>query len=210
MINGLIGRKLGMTQLFDEEKGTATPVTVLEVGPCPVIQVKTKEKDGYEAVQVGFGSKKSKNTSRPQLVRFEKLNLDPSRVLREFRPLEPGKLPEPAQTIDVSIFEGVTKVNVVGTSKGKGFQGVQKRWGFAGGPATHGSNFHRRPGAIGMRMTPGEVNKGKKMPGHMGNRRITQKGLSVERIDTERNLIFVKGSVPGPRSAVVLVFPDRD
>jgi large subunit ribosomal protein L3 len=210
MINGLIGRKLGMTQLFDEEKGTATPVTVLEVGPCPVIQVKTKDKDGYEAVQVGFGNKKKKNTTRPQLVRFEKLNLDPSRVLREFRPLVEGKLPEPSETIDVSIFEGVAKVLVVGTSKGKGFQGVQKRFGFRGGPATHGSNFHRRPGAIGMRMTPGEVAKGKKMPGHMGNKRVTQKGLSVERIDIKRNLLYVRGTVPGPRSGVVLIYPDKD
>jgi large subunit ribosomal protein L3 len=210
MIKGLIGRKLGMTQLFDEEKGTATPVTVLEVGPCPVIQVKTKENDGYEAVQVGFGAMKKKSATRPQLVRFEKLNLDPSRILREFGPKEPGKLPQPSEMIDVSIFEGVTKVNVVGTSKGKGFQGVQKRWGFRGGPATHGSTFHRRPGAIGMRMTPGEVAKGKKMPGHMGSERVTQKGLSVERIDVERNLLYVKGSVPGPRSGVILIYPDQD
>ena len=209
MINGLIGRKLGMTQLFDMEAGTATPVTVLEVGPCPVIQVKTKDKDGYEAVQVGFGSKKKKSTPKPQLAKFEKLELDPSRVLREFSPSEEGKLPEPAATIDLSIFEGVDKVDVVGTSKGKGFQGVQKRFGFAGGPKTHGSNFHRAPGAIGMRMTPGEVNKGKKMPGHMGARRVTAKGLKVERVDAERNLLYVKGSVPGPRSGVVLVYPGR-
>lgn len=209
MINGLIGRKLGMTQLFDEETGTATPVTVLEVGPCPVIQVKTTENDGYEAVQVGFGTRKKKNTTRPQLVRFEKLNLDPPRILKEFRPVEAGKLPQPAETINVSIFEGVSLVDVVGVSKGKGFQGVQKRHGFAGGPGSHGSTFHRRPGSLGMRMTPGEVNKGKKLPGHMGDRRITVKGLQVQRVDTERNLLFLKGSVPGPRSGVVYIYPGR-
>ncbi len=143
------------------------------------------------------------------MARFEKLNLDPSRVLREFKPSEAGKLPEPASSIDVSIFEGVDSVDVVGTSKGKGFQGVQKRYGMAGGPATHGSTFHRAPGAIGMRMTPGEVNKGKKMPGHMGNVRVTAVGLKVQRVDAERNLLYVKGSVPGPRSGVVLVYPGR-
>jgi large subunit ribosomal protein L3 len=209
MINGLIGRKLGMTQIFDEATGTATPVTVLEVGPCPVIQVKTNENDGYEAVQVGFGSKKKKNTTKPLLVRFEKLNLDPPRVLKEFRPVEAGKLPQPAETISVSIFEGVEIVDVVGVSKGKGFQGVQKRHHFKGGPGAHGSNFHRRPGSMGMRMTPGEVNKGHKLPGHMGHARVTVKGLQVKRVDAERNLLFVKGSVPGPRSGVVYVYPGK-
>lgn len=209
MIQGLIGRKLGMTQLFDEENGTATPVTVIEVGPCPVVQVRTVAADGYEAVQVGFGARKEKRTTKPMRGHFKKAGVEPTRILREFAPAEAGKLPELASTIDVSIFEGVAKVNVVGTSKGKGTQGVVKRWGMAGGPATHGSNFHRRPGSIGMRMTPGETNKGKKMAGRMGNERVTVQGLQVQRVDAEKNLLYVKGSVPGPRTGVVYVYADK-
>lgn len=214
MINGLIGRKLGMTQLFDEDQGIAIPVTVLEVGPCPVVQVKTAEADGYEAVQVGFGSMKNKkgdvkakNVTKPLQGHFKKASVEPVRVLKEFSPKESGKLPAPSDVLDVSLFDGVAKVDVVGVSKGKGYQGVQKRHGMAGGPKTHGSTFHRRPGAIGMRMTPGEVGKGKKMPGQMGNKQVTVKGLAVARVDAEQGLLFIKGAVPGPRSGVVYVYP---
>lgn len=213
MIKGLIGRKLGMTQLFDEAKGVAIPVTVLEVGPCPVVQVKTREKDGYEAVQVGFGhlrnkkgEVKMKNVTKPLQGHFKKVGVEPTRVLQEFEPLESGKLPAPADVIDVSVFDGIGEVDIVGTSKGKGFQGVMKRHRMSGGPDTHGSNHHRRVGSIGMRMTPGEVGKGHRMPGHMGNARVTARGLKIERIDREKNLLFVKGSVPGPRSGLVYVY----
>ncbi len=206
MINGMIARKLGMTQLFDQERGIAIPVTVLEVGPCPVVQVKTQERDGYEAVQVGFGARKEKHVTKPMKGHYGAAKVAPARVLREFQPSVKGKLPELASSIDVSIFEGVKRVDVVGTSKGRGFAGVHKRHGMAGGPDTHGSMFHRRTGSLGMRMWPGRVDKGKKMPGHMGNVQVTVKGLEVERIDRERNLLFVKGSVPGPRTGVVLVY----
>lgn len=206
MIKGLIGRKIGMTQMFDAETGLAHAVTVLEVGPCPVVQVKTKDNDGYEAVQVGFGKARKKNTAKQQLKRFEKLSLEPARVTKEFAPAAAGKLPQPAQVLDVSIFDGVKTVKVSGTSKGRGFQGVHHRHGMAGGPKTHGSTFHRRVGSVGCRATPAKTHKGKRMPGHMGNERVSVLNLTVHRIDKEKNLLYVRGCVPGHNTAIVYVY----
>ncbi len=204
MINGLIGKKLGMSQLFAKD-GTLTPVTVIQAGPCPVVQVKTPETDGYEAVQIGFDELTRKKIARPVKSRFAKLNIPPQRVLREFAPVEVGKLPQVGDVIDVKMFQKVALVKVTGKSKGKGFQGTMKRHGFGGGPRSHGSGFHRAPGAIGCRTAPGEVDKGKKMAGRMGNDRVTVRNLAVAQIDADRNLIYVRGAVPGPINGYVTV-----
>ncbi|MDH3627138.1 MAG: 50S ribosomal protein L3 [Acidobacteriota bacterium] len=208
MIEGLIGRKIGMTQLF-EDNGKVTPVTVIEAGPCVVVQKKTSEKDGYDAVQLGLvDPKAAKKANKPQKGHHEKAGVPPTRLRREF-PLvgdaDADDAPKPGDAIAVDIFEGIVKVDVIGVSKGKGFQGVIKRHGFGGGNASHGSMFHRSPGSIGQSATPSKVMKGMKGPGQMGNKRITCKGLTVVRVDSEKNLLLVRGSVPGaPGSAVVV------
>jgi large subunit ribosomal protein L3 len=217
MIDGLIGCKRGMTQIF-MESGEVIPVTVLEVGPCPVTQIKTDKTDGYEAVQVGFGAILKKRQPRATKEKFkaladqarklpgqDKLELRPQRLLREFKPLAAGKLPEVGQFLDVSLFEGVKMVKVTGVSKGKGSQGVVRRHKFSGGGAAHGSCFHRRPGAIGCRAFPGRIHKGKRMGGHMGSEQVTQVGLTVVKTDKDRNLLFIKGSVPGPINGYVTI-----
>ena len=201
MIEGLLGKKLGMTQIFTE-RGETVPVTVLEVGPCVVTQVKTVEKDGVRSVQLGFGHKK--RLSEPQKGHLRASGAQ-SRHLRDMK-TEEGDDYSVGQTIDASIFAVGDKVDISGTSKGKGFQGVVKRHGFAGGPKTHGqSDRHRAPGSIGATTTPGRVFKGTRMAGHMGHERVTVQSLEVVRVDTERSLVLVKGSVPGPNEGILLI-----
>ncbi len=199
----MIGKKVGMTQVFDEE-GNILPVTVLKVGPCAVVQIKTEERDGYRAVQLAYLEEKPpRKVNKPLSGHYAKAGVKPQRILREFKAGE-GEIKE-GQTLTVEIFEGVERVDITGTSKGRGFQGVMKRHGYSGGPAAHGSKFHRAPGSVGSTTFPGRVLKGKGMPGHMGNERVTVIGLRVVKIDKEKNLMLVKGAVPGPSGGYVLV-----
>ena len=200
MLQGFLGTKIGMTQIFRED-GRVVPVTVIQAGPCVVTQVKTKETDGYEAVQLGFGDVKRRN--KPESGHLKNSRL--SRYLREVATDGTSEF-EVGQKIGVDIFEAGEKVDVIGTSKGRGFAGVMKRWNFGGGPRTHGqSDRARAPGSIGGGTTPGKVYKGLKMGGHMGNRRITVKGLEIIEIDTERNLLLVKGGIPGATNSLVQI-----
>lgn len=201
MIEGLLGYKLGMTRVFRED-GTVVPVTVIQAGPCWVVQVRTPERDGYSAVQLGFDTKKRLN--KP--MRGHLKGLGNLRHLREFKVLDGTDQVTVGQKVDVTIFKPGDLVDVTGTSKGRGFAGVVKRHGFAGGPKTHGqSNRWRAPGSIGANTDPGRVIKGLRMAGHMGNRRVTVQNLEVIRVDAERNLLFVKGAVPGPRKGLLLI-----
>jgi len=207
MFKGLIGRKVGMTQVFDDD-GIARPVTLIEAGPCYVTQVKTVEKDGYSSVQIGFDEVKPKRLTRGQKGHLERNNLPPLKVLREFK----TKSPEVAEgdQLSVEMFEAGERVDIVGTSKGRGFAGVVKRYHFAGGPKTHGqSDRQRAPGSLAAGTTPGRVFKGKRGPGRMGNERVTSPNVRVALVDPERNLIAVDGSVPGPRGGLVIVKPAR-
>ncbi len=207
MFKGLIGRKVGMTQVFDDE-GIARPVTVIEAGPCYVTQIKTENNDGYSSVQIGFSEVKPKRLTRGQLGHLKRNNLPPLKVLREFRIKSPD-LAE-GDELKVDIFEAGEHVDIVGTSKGRSFAGVVKRWGFAGGPKTHGqSDRWRAPGSLGSGTTPGRVFKGKKGPGRMGNERVTSSNVRVVLVDPERNLLAVDGSVPGPKGGVVVIKPAR-
>ncbi|HIM61835.1 MAG TPA: 50S ribosomal protein L3 [Dehalococcoidia bacterium] len=200
MLQGFLGKKIGMTQIFRED-GIVVPVTVVEAGPCVVTQVKTKETDGYDAVQLGFGEVKRRNKPLSGHLKNSRL----SRYLREVSADDTSEF-EVGQTIAVDIFEAGEKVDVIGTSKGRGFAGVMKRWNFKGGPRTHGqSDRMRAPGSIGGGTTPGRVYKGLKMGGHMGNRRITAKGLEIIEIDTERNLLMIKGGIPGATNSLVQI-----
>jgi large subunit ribosomal protein L3 len=201
MVHGLIGRKLGMTQIFDDS-GLAKPVTVIEAGPCVVTQIRSAEKDGYEAVQLGFGI--SKKLNRPQQGHV-KASGHQVRTLREFKADDYTAI-EIGQVFKADTFAAGDVIDVTGTSKGRGFQGGMKRHGFAGGPKTHGqSDRARAPGSIGSSATPGRVFKGIKMAGHMGNERVTVQNLKVLRVDTERNLLLVEGSVPGPNTGTLLI-----
>jgi len=201
---GLIGRKLGMTRIFSEE-GRSVPVTVLEAGPCPVLQVKSEQSDGYAAVQVGYGAKKHKRTSKAELGHASKAGLEAApRLIREF-PAGEGDAYEPGQELTVEMFEAGQRVRVTGVSKGKGFQGVVKRHGFVGRPASHGHPMSRTPGSMGPGTDPSRVIKGKKLPGRMGGKRRTIRHLQVVRIDSERNLLFIQGGVPGSRNSYVLI-----
>jgi len=203
MFKGLIGRKVGMTQIFDDN-GIAQPVTVIEAGPCYVTQIKTKDKDGYSSVQLGFEEVKPKRLTRGQLGHLERNTLPPLRILREFRTKSPNVAE--GDRLGVDVFEAGERVDVVGTSKGRGFAGVVKRHGFGGGLKTHGqSDRHRAPGSMGAGSTPGRIFKGKKNPGRMGNERVTSSNVRVELVDPERNLIAVDGSVPGPKGGMVLI-----
>lgn len=204
MVEGLIGKKIGMTQIFDEN-GNAIPVTVIKAGPCTVIQKKIKDNDGYFALQLGFIEDKGvKKIKKPYVGHFKKANIPPVKVLREFKFDETIDVKEGDQFF-VDIFKPGEKVNVVGTSKGKGFAGVVKRWGFHGGKASHGSMFHRRPGSVGASAYPSRVVKGKKLPGHMGNERSMVKKLIVVQADKENNLLVVKGAVPGANGGYLLI-----
>jgi large subunit ribosomal protein L3 len=204
MIEGLIGKKIGMTQTFDEE-GNVAPITVIKVGPCTVIQKKTREKDGYSALQLGLVEEKGrKKATKPLVGHYEKSGVPPMKILKEFQFAEKGEVKEGDQFF-VDIFQIGEKVHVVGVSKGKGFAGVVKRWGFHGGKATHGSMFHRRPGSTGASAYPSRVMKGKKLPGHMGDKRVTVKNLRVIQADKENNLLVVKGAVPGAKGGYLLI-----
>lgn len=203
-MEGLIGKKLGMTQIWDEN-GVRIPVTVIEAGPCPVVQVKTTENDGYDAVQLGWGPQKASRMSKAEVAHCAKAGLEtPVRVLREFK-ADAGEEVKAGDVFTVSLFDGVGYVDVIATSKGRGFQGVVKRWSFAGGPMTHGGHVKRRPGSIGMRQSPGSVEKGHPMPGHMGARRVTKQNLAVVQVRPEQNVILVKGCIPGPNGGMVIV-----
>jgi len=203
-MKGLIGKKLGMAQVFDDA-GRLIPVTIIEAGPCFVAQVRTVAKEGYSAVQLGFGEIKSKRMTSGELGHLQKASLAPLKYLREFR-VDAGESPKAGDRVGVDIFKAGEKVDVVGTSKGKGFQGGVKRHGFHGGPKTHGqSDRQRAPGSIGSTTTPGRVYKGKRMAGHMGTSRVTSSGLRVALVDSERNLLGVAGSVPGPKGAIVVI-----
>jgi len=208
MVEGLIGKKIGMTQLFEED-GRVTPVTVIQVGPCVVVQRRSADKDGYDAVQLGLvDPKAAKRANKPRRGHHEKAGVPPTRLLREFH-LQPGAQPELGEAVSVEIFQDVDKVDVIGASKGKGFQGVIKRHGFSGGRATHGSMFHRAPGSIGQSAYPSKVMRGMRGPGQMGNVRVTAKNLKIVRIDAEKNLLLVRGSVPGSRGGTLLIRKSR-
>jgi large subunit ribosomal protein L3 len=202
---GLLGRKLGMAQIFGAD-GQAIPVTVLEVGPCTVVQRKSAAGEGYDALQLGFGSTKPKRMSQPQRGHFTKRGLGLFKHLGEFRTEQAGKF-EIGEVLCVAGFEAGEKVNVRGVSKGRGFQGVIKRWGKHGGPAAHGSDFHRRPGSIGMRTWPGRIFKNTKLPGHMGCNAVTVRNLKVMEVRPDENILLVKGAIPGPRNGFVVVTP---
>jgi large subunit ribosomal protein L3 len=203
MVNTILGRKLGMTQVWDEDDNVV-PVTVILAGPCTVSQVKTKETDGYEAVQIGFGDIKAKKVNKPMAGHFEKAGVEPMRYLREVR-VEDASQYKTGDKVTVADFADVTAVDVTGTSKGKGFQGTIKRWNFHRGPMTHGSRNQRKPGSIGQCAYPARVRKGLHMAGHMGDERVTVKNLKLVRVDTDQNLLLVKGAVPGGKNALVQV-----
>jgi len=203
----LIGRKLGMTRIFDDE-GKSIPVTVIKASPCFILDRRTEERDGYTAYITGFGEKKEKRVKKPVLGLCKKAGVPPVEVIREFR-VEDTTTFDIGEKIPVSVLQKGDKVGVVGWSKGKGFQGVVKRWGFSGGPASHGSRFGRLPGSAGAGTSPGRVTKGKKFPGRMGNDRITVKNLEVIRLDAEKGLVVVKGAVPGFRTGLVLIKIDK-
>jgi len=200
MTNGLLGKKLGMTQMLDETR--LTPVTVIEAGPCRVVMVKTKERDGYEAVQLAFEEVKDRKLSKAQLGHLKKHEASASRVLKEFK--KNGEVTV-GQTVKADIFKKGDWVDVIGVSKGKGFQGVVRRHHYAGGPESHGSMFHRAPGSIGASSFPSRVWKGKTLPGHMGAERITAQRLKVIEARPDENLLFVRGSIPGAANGLVVV-----
>ncbi|MCK4557650.1 MAG: 50S ribosomal protein L3 [Candidatus Aminicenantes bacterium] len=204
MVEGLIGRKVGMTQTFNDA-GNVIPVTVIKAGPCTVIQKKTEEKDGYSVLQLSLVEEKGeKKPSKPLIGHYTKSGIPPAKILREFRFRTQAEVKEGDQFF-VDIFQVGERVRVVGTSKGKGFAGVIKRWGFHGGKASHGSMFHRSPGSIGALAFPSRVVKGKKLPGQMGDQRITVKNLTVIEADRDNNLLVLKGTVPGARGGYVLI-----
>ena len=203
MNEALIGKKVGMTQIFDEN-GAVIPVTVIEAGPCKVVQVKTVETDGYDAVKLGFGSVKESKLNKPEKGNFKKANLEPKKHLREFR-LDSVENVTVGSELKADVFASGEKVDIQGTTKGKGFQGVIKRHGQHRGPMGHGSMYHRRPGSMGPTSTPGRVFKGKKLPGHMGVDTVTIQNLEVVRVDLDKNVILVKGSVPGCKGAILKI-----
>ena len=203
MTKGLIGKKIGMTQIFDEA-GKVVPVTVIEAGPCSVVQKKTVEVDGYSAVQVGFQDKKEKNVNKPMKGHFAKAGVAPKRYLRELKLDNAGEM-NVGDEIKVDVFAEGDVIDVTGISKGHGYAGTIKRWGTHRGPMAHGSHYHRGPGSLGACSSPSRVFKGKKLPGHYGVDKVTIQNLTLVKIDTERNLLLVKGSVPGPKGGLLTV-----
>ena len=201
-MKAIIGKKIGMTQIFDEN-GYVIPVTVIEAGPCTVAQVKSVETDGYNAVQLGFGEVKDKHINKPEKGHFAKSKLSAKKHLREFRVEEADV--KVGDEVKADVFTAGDKIDVQGTTKGKGFQGVIKRHGQSRGPMGHGSMYHRRPGSMGSTSTPGRVFKGKKLPGHMGVQTVTIQNLDVVRVDMDKNVLLVKGSVPGPKGAILKI-----
>lgn len=203
MVSTILGRKLGMTQIFDEDDNFV-PVTVIQAGPCTVSQVKTKETDGYEAVQIGFGVMKPNRVNKPMAGHFAKAGVEPMKYLREVR-VDDASQYSCGDKVTVEAFADVKAVDVTGTSKGKGFQGTVKRWNFSRGPMAHGSRNQREPGSIGQCAYPARVRKGLHMAGHMGDERVTVKNLKLVRVDAEQNLLLVKGAVPGAKDAIVSI-----
>ena len=203
MNKGLIGRKVGMTQIFDES-GKVIPVTVIEAGPCVVAQVKTMDNDGYEAIQLGFGDVKEKKLTKPAKGHFTKVSVTPKKHLREFR-MDSLEGYTVGQELKVDVFTAGDKLDIQGTSKGKGFQGVIKRHGQSRGPMGHGSMYHRRPGSMGSTSTPGRVYKGKNLPGHMGVETVTVQNLEIVKVDIDKNVLLIKGSVPGNKGAILKI-----
>ena len=201
-MKGLIGKKLGMTSIYTED-GVAVPVTVIEAGPCVVVQRKDDEKDGYSAVQLGYEDQKEQRLTKPALGHFKKAGVDAKRVLKEFR-IQDTEL-NVGDVVDAGAFAEVNYVDIIATGKGRGFQGVVKRYDFGGGRASHGGGWTRRPGSIGMCEFPARVFKGKKMPGQMGDKRVTTQNLKVVQVRPEENLILVKGSVPGAKGGIVTI-----
>lgn len=202
-MKGILGRKIGMTQIFDEN-GQFVPVSVVEAGPVFVTQIKTVANDGYNAIQVGFEPKKESRTNKPEKGHFAKANVGPKRVVREFR-VDSVEGYTVGQEVTASMFEGVQMIDVIGTSKGKGTEGPISRWNQSRGPETHGSKYHRGGGSIGANSYPARVIKGMHMAGRMGNERTTVQNLELVRVDAERNLLLVKGAIPGPKGGLVIV-----
>ena len=202
-MKALIGKKIGMTQIFDE-KGNIVPVTAIEVGPCTVTQIKTVDQDGYQSIQLGFEDVKESKLTKPELGKFKKSKLTPKKYLREF-PIESVEGINVGDEFKADVFEVGDKVDIQGTSKGKGFQGVIKRHGQSRGPMGHGSMYHRRPGSMGPTSTPGRVFKGKNLPGHMGVETVTIQNLEIVKVDLDKNIILVKGSVPGAKKSILKI-----
>jgi len=202
-MQGLIGKKIGMTQVWDAQ-GKRVAVTVIEAGPCPVVQVKAPDKDGYSAVQLGYGAQLAKRLPKALAARYEKAGVAPCRALREFR-LDDGEAVKVGEQVTVGIFEGVAQVDVSATTKGRGFAGVVRRHRMAGGPMTHGGHSKRRIGGIGARDLPGWVHKGKRMPGHMGAVTRKARNLAVVQVRKDDNLLLVRGAIPGPVGGVVVI-----
>ena len=202
-MKGLLGKKIGMTQIFLGD-GKMVPVTVIEAGPCVVTQVKEREKDGYEAVQIGYQEVKKENVNKPIEGHFKKAKVAPQKYLAELL-LANGENYELGQVLTVESFTVGERADVTGVSKGKGFQGVVKRWGFKGGPKSHGSHFQRAPGSVGASATPSRVVKGKKLPGQMGNARVSVQNLEVVQVDSDKNLLFLKGAVPGSKGGLLMI-----
>lgn len=204
MAKGIIGKKIGMTQVFSEN-GAVIPVTVVQAGPCVIVQKKTVESDGYNAIQIGFEEILHENkVNKPMAGHFKKADVKPMKYLREIR-VDNIDDYTVGQEINTTIFEENELVDIQGVSIGKGFAGVMKRWNFAGGPAGHGSGFHRRPGSIGMKEWPAEVDKGKKMPGHLGVEKITTQRLKVVKVMPEKNVLLIRGSVPGHKNGIIYI-----
>jgi large subunit ribosomal protein L3 len=202
----LIGKKIGMTQIF-EESGKVVPVSVIEAGPCPIVQVKTLDKEGYAAIQIGFDEVKESRLSKPEVGHTKKANVTPRRILREVRVADPSAF-KVGDTLDVKVFEGAKVVHVTGTSKGKGFQGTIRRHHFQRGRKTHGNKNYREPGSVGASAYPSRTFPGKRMPGRMGGARSTTRNLTLVQIDAENNLLFIKGSIPGANNGIVIVRTD--
>ena len=207
MAIGLLGNKIGMTQIFDES-GNIIPVTILKIGPCVVTQIKTKSKDGYNSIQIGYGNVSNKLLNQPKLGHLQKSNIQPLKNLKEFKVSEEDKF-EIGQVLTVESFSPGQFVNIKGKTIGKGFSGLQKRHNFSRGPMTHGSKNHRAPGSIGMGTTPGRVLPGKKMAGQLGNKITTIKKLKVIQINLEENILIIKGSVPGKPGNLLKIFPSK-
>ncbi|MCF6147208.1 MAG: 50S ribosomal protein L3 [Candidatus Kuenenia sp.] len=203
MLNGLLGEKIGMTHIYSEE-GVIVPVTLIKAGPCNILQIKILEKDGYSAVQLGYGDKKMKRAKKPEIGHAAKASLAPSRFVREVKPDADADIKH-GQAVTLDIFDDVKMVDIAGISKGKGFAGVMKRWGMKGGPETHGSTRHRSPGSIGAGTDPGRVIRGKRMPGRLGGERVTVKNLEVVKVDKNKNILFVKGAVPGHKGSYLII-----
>jgi large subunit ribosomal protein L3 len=204
MVTGIIGRKVGMTQLFSGD-GSVQPVTVIKAGPCVVVQAKTADHDGYEAVQLGLVEERPAKVTKAVAGHYKKANVPPTRVRREVKLATGGEAMKAGDQVQVSLFNAGDRVDVIGTSRGMGFQGVMKRHNFSGGAATHGSMFHRAPGSIGASSYPSRVVKGMRGPGHMGSERVTTRNLRVEKIDAENHLLMVRGAVPGADGGYLII-----